>query len=197
MRTKRLCAALLCAAAALTLAACGNASAPAGGDAAPTHAVVTPPPDDPEGLTERGGSDEIGFRVLYQGFTAVGLDDAELRSEFDALPGEGFITDEESWYAFCESFCPGIWYFEDFNFTDNCLLYAVSMGAKPSFAVGHGVESVTLGASGVQVNFAGNSGDNGSSVYALNTADTVHYFITLLILDRSQLPSELENVYTA
>ena len=168
-------------AAALLLTACGQPAGNTDPSPARTHTVATPPPDDPESLPEDSSSSGsngagIDYRVVYQGFTAVALDDAETRAAFDSISC-GVITGDSEWQDFMSRYCPGIWYNEF---------------SRPAFNSGGAVESVGF--------------DNGAPyieksdtdvIYALNTADTTHFFVTVVAVDSADVPENVQNVYGA
>ena len=181
--------------AALLLTACGQPAGNTNPSPARTHTVATPPPDDPESLPEDSSSSGsngagIDYRVVYQGFTAVALDDAETRAAFDSI-GCGVITGDSEWQDFMSRYCPGIWY-NEFSFPDDTLVFSVQGVARPAFNSGGAVESVGF--------------DNGApyieksdtdEIYALNTADTTHFFVTVVAVDSADVPENVQNVYGA
>lgn len=137
----------------------------------------------------------IDFRLLYCGFTAIDIDDVAAYSRFSSI-GTCIIEDESAWQDFMSSFCPGIWYFEEFSFDRDILLASIGTLARPSMSVLFPVDAVILNESG-SLEFQ-DSADLNKRVYALNTADTTHFAITIAVISREKLPMTPTNtVYSA
>lgn len=126
----------------------------------------------------------IDFRLLYRGFTAINIDDSDAYSRFNSI-GTCIIDDESAWQDFMDNFCPGIWYFEEFSFDSDILLASIGTLARPSMSVLFPVETVILNENGC-LEFQ-NSTDLNKRIYALNTANTTHFDITIAIISREEL----------
>ena len=182
----------------LVLSGCGMAGA-AGENSSSAINVATPVPYDntinsPIIETNSGQltttERSIVFRLLYSGFTAINLDDIEAYSRFSSI-GTCIIEDEAAWQDFMDNYCPGIWYFEKINFECECLIASVATSARPSMSELSPVEAVTLSIDGyVEFQY---SDDLNARVYALNTADTTHFAVTIAIISRKQIPETLSN----
>ena len=66
---------------------------------------------------------EIPFRYLYRGFTPVSLADTGKRAAFSTVSSGGawLIKEEETLFTFCNNFCPGVPFYEEYDFSrDDC-----------------------------------------------------------------------------
>ena len=149
----------------------------------PPAASAAPPEETgPARTPDEGGVD---FRILYRGFTAIGLEDTDAYARFSSV-GTCIIEDEDAWQDFMGSFCPGIWYFEEFSFGQDLLVASIRTLARPLMADLPPVEAVIFDENGyLKFQY---SPDPGERVYALNTAGTTHFAITIAVISRKDLP---------
>ena len=137
---KKIC--LMLAVMLLLLSACGGQKTPE--TTAPEETVLQTEdsvsiealaaPEDPVPVNEPEAEGvPIDFRMIYRGFTAVSLDDTENYERFCGY-GTKMIASEEEWSSFMAAYCPGIPYYETWDFSQDVLVTSVSHGAKPAFA---------------------------------------------------------------
>lgn len=147
---------------------------------APTEAVAN------ETVTETEG---IPFRYLHRGFTAIQLSDREAFEEFCAI-GTKIILNEKDWSAYMGKFCPGIPYFDSFDFSGEFLLASVKCGARPAYIQAGTLTRLTV----EEGHFVFVYDDHPTECLALNTNDTAHFYVEVLILNRENLPDHIEEM---
>lgn len=151
---------------------------------APTEAAAV------ETVTENEG---IPFRCLHSGFTPIQLADRKSFDMFCAI-GTKIILNENDWGAYMGTFCPGIPYFDSFDFSGECLLASVSFGAKPAYLQANPITRLTV----EEGHFVFGYDENAAQCLALNTNDTAHFYVEVLILNREDIPDNIdEMVYHA
>ena len=92
------------------------------------------------------------------------LDDTETYERFCGY-GTKMIASEEGWSAFMAAYCPGIPYYETWDFSQDVLVTSVSHGAKPGYNQADVIASVKWNGSYVVTEY---SNDPANFVYALN-----------------------------
>ena len=134
---------------------------------------------------------EIPFRYLYRGFTPVSLADTGKRAAFSTVSSGGawLIKEEETLFTFCNNFCPGVPFYEEYDFSRDYMLAHVCFGAKPSYNVAQNVDVVTLENDYLDMQF---SNDYTSYIYALNK-DVANYYVTIVIVSLEDIPENLAN----
>ena len=134
---------------------------------------------------------EIPFRYLYRGFTPVTWEDSGKRAAFSEASAVGawLIEDEEALLNFCSVFCSGAPFFEEYDFTRDCMLARIYSGAKSSYNASSDVESVYIENDYLDMQF---SNDYTKYFYALNS-EVLHYCVTILIISREYLPADPAN----
>ena len=134
---------------------------------------------------------EIPFRYLYRGFTPVSLADTGKRAAFSTVSSGGawLIKEEETLFTFCNNFCPGVPFYEEYDFSRDYMLAHVCFGAKPSYNVAQNVDAVILENDYLDIQF-GN--DYTSYIYALNK-DVANYYVTIVIVSREDISEDLAN----
>lgn len=132
---------------------------------------------------------EIGFRYLYRGFTPVRLDD---RERFDAFAeiGTRVILDEAAWSSYMGRFCPGIPYYEDFDFSADCLLASVRLGSRPAWVQ----SSRLISLKNQDGRFAFEYDDTPDGCLALNTDEITHFYVEVLIIRKADLPANADEL---
>ena len=136
---KKIC--LMLAVMLLLLSACGGQKTPETtapeetvlqtADSVSVEALAAPEDPVPVNAPETEGV-PIDFRMIYHGFTAVSLDDTENYERFCGY-GTKMIASEEEWSSFMAAYCPGIPYYETWDFSQDVLVTSVSHGAKPGY----------------------------------------------------------------
>ena len=136
-------------------------------------------------------NNEIPFRYLYRGFTPVSMEDTGKRAAFSAVSAGGtwLIKEEETLLTFCNIFCPGAPFYEEYDFSRDCMLARIYLGAKPSYNVAQNVDAVILENDYLDIQF-GN--DYTSYIYALNK-DVANYYVTIVIVRREDISEDLAN----
>ena len=123
------------------------------------------------------------------------LDDTKTRVSFDDVAGDRVILTEDDWHSFMEKYCPGIAYYNDVDFTSECLITITSMNAKPIYAISSPIRSINFENDTLHIEY---SDDPSTYIYALNTDTVTHFFISVLIVNKSDLPNNVSDdwVYT-
>lgn len=143
-----------------------------------------------ETVTENEG---IPFRCLHRGFTPIQLADRESFDVFCTI-GTKIILNENDWSAYMGTFCPGIPYFDSVDFSGECLLASVSFGAKPAYIQADTITRLTV----EEGHFVFEYDENAAQCLALNTNDTAHFYVEVLIINREDLPDNIDGmVYCA
>ena len=153
--------------------------------AEPTQPKTAVPDQTPVNEPEAEGV-PIDFRMIYRGFTAVSLDDTENYERFCAY-GTKMIASEEEWSSFMAAYCPGIPYYETWDFSQDVLVTSVSHGAKPGYNQADVITSVKWNGSYVVMEY---SNDPANFVYALNPmSDEVmmNFYIEVIAVSRKDV----------
>ena len=143
----------------------------------PSSSEATQPPllFDPE------WSEEVDFRYIYRGFTAVPLNDGEMIEKFVGF-GTQIITTEEEWDAFMASYCPGIPYYEPWDFSEDYLLVSIVSGARPTYASSNTIIRLFWGNGHFLPEFENNPGNY---VYAMNTGEYTHFYVEVMAVSKA------------
>ena len=154
-------------------------------DSVSVEALAAPEDPVPVNAPEAEGV-PIDFRMIYRGFTAVSLDDTENYERFCGY-GTKMIASEEEWSAFMAAYCPGIPYYEPWDFSQDVLVTSVSHGAKPGYNQADVITSVKWNGSYVVTEY---SNDPANFVYALNPmSDEVmmNFYIEVIAVSRKDV----------
>lgn len=143
----------------------------------PASSEIAQPPVlfDPE------WSGEVDFRFIYRGFTAVPLHDGEMFEKFMGF-GTQIIATEEEWDAFMASYCPGIPYYEPWDFSEDYLCASIVPGASPTYA-GSNTTTRLFWENGRFLPEFENNPEN--YVYAMNTAEYTHFFVEVMTVSKA------------
>lgn len=138
---------------------------------------------------ESGSGEGIPFRYLHRGFTAIRLEDQKSFGAFCSI-GTKIILAEEDWSDYMARFCPGIPCFGSVDFSGECLVASVVLGARPAY-----IQAGTLiGLKAEEGHFVFEYDDDPTSCLALNTDGTTHFYVEVLIINREDLPEGMENL---
>ena len=132
----------------------------------------------------------IQFQYFYRGFTAV----SENNTTFNEMLGTHIIQTDANWHDFMGKFCPGIPYYIPVDFSSQCLVAQVMNGAKPNYNESFDIKSITIDNSTLNIQ---GSFDTSTSVYALNPDGYENYFINIVVVNKSDLPSTISGIYTS
>lgn len=132
---------------------------------------------------ERTKTQPIGsnFETLYRGFTPVSLEDRDTFDKFMQF-GTQIIGTAEDFAAFLDFYCPGNPGDMSLDFSEECVIATIMLGAKPSYAMTHkslGIDPET-GYLNIEMDYL-------DPVYALNSGEYGHYFVELIKVNRSEL----------
>lgn len=75
----------------------------------------------------------IDFRYIYRGFSPVPLDSGKQMEDYMGF-GTKVILNENDWNVFMASYCPGIPYYETWDFSQEYLIASIVSGARPAYA---------------------------------------------------------------
>ena len=143
----------------------------------PSSSEATQPPL----LFEPEASGEVDFRYIYRGFTAVPLNDGEMIEKFVGF-GTQIIATEEEWDAFMASYCPGIPYYEPWDFSEDYLCASIVSGASPTYASSNTTTRLFLENGRFLPEFENNPANY---VYAMNTAEYTHFFVEVMAVSKA------------
>ena len=190
---KKIC--LMLAVMLLLLSACGGQKTPETTapeetvlqteDSVSVEALAAPEDPVPVNAPEAEGV-PIDFRMIYRGFTAVSLDDTETYERFCGY-GTKMIASEEEWSSFMAAYCPGIPYYETWDFSQDVLVTSVSHGAKPGYNQADVITSVKWNGSYVVTEY---SNDPANFVYALNPMSEevmMNFYIEVIAVSRKDV----------
>lgn len=136
---------------------------------------------------EAPGSVGINFRPIYRGFTTALLDDRETIENFSAF-GTKIISAEEDWNAFMASFCPGIPYYESWDFSQECLVASIIQGARPAYSCANAITGLAYGEGCFLFEY---HNDPANCIYALNDDKTTHFYVEVIAVSRKDIPTDL------
>lgn len=128
----------------------------------------------------------VDFRFLYRGFSAVPLDDFSAMSDFMEF-GAKIIDNDESWQAFMASYCPGIPYDEEWDFSKEYIIASITHGARPTYAVCNKLTGLSLADGHFVFEY---ENDPAEYIYALNGDDTAHFYVEVIIVGRENMPDD-------
>lgn len=140
-----------------------------------SEATQPPLPFEPE------WSGEVDFRYIYRGFTAVSLNDREMFEKFMGF-GTQIIATEEDWDAFMASYCPGIPYYEPWDFSEDYLLASIVLGTSPTYAGSNSTTRLFWENGRFLPEFENNPANY---VYAMNTAEYTHFFVEVMAVSKA------------
>ena len=144
--------------------------------------------DDGTKITES----PIPFQYLYRGFSPVSLENYGEMEAFSQISTK-IITSEEDWSAYMGKYCPGIPYNVGFDFSRDCLIASVRQGARPTYIGSNTIQKIDLKDGTLFMEYD-NAPD--TSVYALNSDTTAHFYVEILIVSREAvLPEAASYVY--
>lgn len=143
----------------------------------PSSSEATQPPllFDPE------WSGEVDFRYIYRGFTAVPLNDSKMFEKFMGF-GTQIIATEEEWDAFMASYCPGIPYYEPWDFSEDYLCASVVSGASPTYASSNTTIRLFWENGRLLPEFENNPANY---VFAMNTAEYTHFYVEVMAVSKA------------
>lgn len=127
------------------------------------------------------------FETLYRGFTLVSLEDRDTFDKFMQF-GTQIIGTAEDCAAFLDFYCPGNPCDVSLDFSEECVIATIMLGAKPGYAMTHkslGIDPET-GYLNIEL-------DQLDPVYALNSGEYGHYFVELIKVNRSELPDNTDS----
>ena len=138
---------------------------------------------------ERTEPQSIGnnFETLYRGFTLVSLEDRDTFDKFMQF-GTQIIGTAEDFAAFLDFYCPGNPCDMSLDFSEECVIATIMLGAKPGYAMTHkslGIDPET-GYLNIELDYI-------DPVYALNSGEYGHYFVELIKENRSELPDNTDS----
>ena len=136
-----------------------------------------------DAMPERTEPQSIGsnFETLYRGFTLVSLEDRDTFDKFMQF-GTQIIGTAEDFAAFSDFYCPGNPCDMSLDFSEECVIATIMLGAKPGYAMTHkslGIDPET-GYLNIELDYI-------DPVYALNSGEYGHYFVELIKVNRSEL----------
>lgn len=127
------------------------------------------------------------FETLYRGFTLVSLEDRDTFDKFMQF-GTQIIGTAEDFAAFSDFYCPGNPCDMSLDFSEECVIATIMLGAKPGYAMTHkslGIDPET-GYLNIELDYI-------DPVYALNSGEYGHYFVELIKVNRSELSDNTDS----
>lgn len=163
---------LLCFLLVLSLCACGR-----------DRTVIAEAPIESAAQPAAAVGRDIPFRYLHRGFTAIQQNDWASFEAFSAV-GTKVIFSDEDWHDYMDRFCPGIPYFDSVDFSKECLLAAVSFGARPAYNQAKTLTRLSV----ADGNFVFEYEEDPTACLALNSSGTTQFYVQVLIIPREALP---------
>jgi len=165
----------LAAASMFIFSGCENSAASGGTASAATTVTAS---------ATTASSNSIPFTYFYRGFTPVSAGDTKA-DELLAATGPQIILTGDDWNSFMGIYCPGIPYDVSVDYTTQCLIADIVQGAKPTCVVSEDIQSISV--SNGELNIQ--SGVNTSAgIYGLAIDGVLHYFLNIVIVNKSDLP---------
>lgn len=137
---------------------------------------------------EKEASDP-NLKTVFRVFAIASFDD---RDTFERLSefGNKVISTEADWNAFLSAFCPDIPCREPVDFTSDCLLVTIMLGAKPTYAGTSRIVGIDQ-----ETGFLVWDDDLKDRIYALNTENLTHFYMEVIAVPSEQAPGNL-NTWT-
>lgn len=135
---------------------------------------------------EAPGSIGVNFRPIYRGFTTALLGDRETIENFSAF-GTKIISAEEDWNAFMASFCPGIPYYESWDFSQECLVASIIQGSRPAYSCADAITGLAYREGYFDFEY---NNDPASCIYALNDDKITHFYVEVIAVSRKDIPAD-------
>ncbi len=104
--------------------------------------------------------------------------------------GMKIISSEDNWGAFMGTYCPGIPYESAWDFSAECLIASVRMGAKPGYVNSNTITQLSWNGSYFDVEYAD---DPARYIYALNSDTQPHFFVEVIAVNREDLTEDMAN----
>jgi hypothetical protein len=143
-------------------------------------------------LTNSDTIENIAFEYFYRGFTPL-TEEADI-GVFESLSGVEIIQTEEDWHNFMDTYCPGIMYFIDVDYSKECLIAVSNVyGAKPSHNVSNEIKTITVRDNHIEI-MIDNEQNPSERICALNLG-VGHWYVNIIKVNKSDLPSDIEGVY--
>lgn len=132
--------------------------------------------------------ENIDFRYIYRGFSPVPLDSVK-RMEDHMGFGTKVIVNENDWNAFMESYCPGIPYYDTWDFSQECLIASIVSGARPAYANSNTITKLSWENGYFVLEY---ENDPNHYMYALNSDEVTHFYVEVIAISKGNLPEGAE-----
>lgn len=130
----------------------------------------------------------IDFRYIYRGFSPVPLDDGPQMEDFMGF-GTKVIVNENDWNAFMASYCPGIPYYDPWDFSQECLIASIVSGARPAYANSNTITKLSWENGYFVFEY---KNDPNHYLYALNSNEVTHFYVEVIAINKGTLPEGAE-----
>lgn len=127
---------------------------------------------------------DIDFRYIYRGFSPVPLDDGSQMEAYMSF-GTKVIVNENDWNAFLAAYCPGIPYYDPWDFSQECLIASIVSGARPAYANSNTITKLFWENGYFAFEY---ENDPAHYLYALNSNDVTHFYVEAIAISKGNLP---------
>lgn len=86
------------------------------------------------------------------------------------------------------SFCPGIPYYESWDFSQECLVASIIQGAMPAYSCANAITGLAYGEGCFLFEY---HNDPANCIYALNDDKTTHFYVEVIAVSRKDIPTDL------
>lgn len=130
----------------------------------------------------------IDFRYIFRGFSPVSLDDGNQMEDYMSF-GTKVIVSENDWNTFLASYCPGIPYYDAWDFSQECLIASIVSGARPAYANSNTITKLSWENGYFAFEY---ENDPAHYLYALNSNDVTHFYVEVIAISKENLPEGAE-----
>lgn len=155
------------------------------------HSVVQseisfPEVEEPMKISE--AVENIDFRYIYRGFSPVHLDNGKQLEDYMGF-GTKVILNENDWNVFMASYCPGIPYYEIWDFSQEYLIASIVPGARPAYANSNTITKLSWEHGYFMFEY---ENDPNHYLYALNSDEVIHFYVEVIASSKEDFPEGAE-----
>lgn len=142
--------------------------------------------EEPMNISE--AVENIDFRYIYRGFSPVPLNSGKQMEDYMGF-GTKVILNENDWNVFMESYCPGIPYYDTWDFSQECLIASVVSGARPAYANSNTITKLSWEHGYFVFEY---ENDPNHYLYALNSDEVIHFYVEVIAISKEDFPEGAE-----
>ncbi|MCL1858587.1 MAG: hypothetical protein FWF92_05075 [Oscillospiraceae bacterium] len=138
---------------------------------------------------------EIEFEYMYRGFTSV--NEEEMSEEYGLFTMVTYenalkiIFTIDDWGDFMGKYCPGIPYdiMADFQ-QGECIVVIIGGPVKSNYTSSYYIDKITVNDSKLDI-----QGNYYERIYGLNKNGQIHFFLNIVVVNKNDLPQNLDDNY--